>query len=190
MQVYDAIMNRRSIRKFQQMPIEKEALLKLVDCARMAAYPMNYQPLKFMVIDDAAELEQVYPCTRWAGFLEDGFPKEEERPVAYILMLGDKNIKASGDFQVETGAAGTTMALAATELGIASCWLGALNRDRLRESLGIPEHLTILDLIALGYPAQKSQAVPMQNNDFKYYLNEEKILQVPKRSLDEVLYQK
>ena len=189
MNVYDAIQNRRSIRKFTQTPISETTLRKLVDCARIAAYPMNLQPLKFLIIDRIADLEQVFSCTRWAGFLEDGLPKEGERPTAYILILGDTTIKANSDFQVETGAAGATMTLAATEMGVASCWLGALNREKIRELFDIPEHLMILDMIALGYPAQESRAVPMENGDFKYYMKEN-ILQVPKRSLDEVLWEK
>lgn len=189
MKVYDAIKSRRSIRKFRQEPIPAEILMKLVDCARMAPYPMNLQPLKFAILSDEKLLEEIYPCTRWAGFLEDGFPKEGERPTAYILMLGDTEIKKNSDFQVEVGAAGTTITLAAVEEGIASCWLGAINRDKIREILGIPENLTVLDLIALGYPAQESQAVPMVDGDFKYYMREE-TLQVPKRSLEEVLWEK
>ncbi|MBO5364112.1 MAG: nitroreductase family protein [Clostridia bacterium] len=189
MNVYETIMNRRSIRKFRQEPIPKDDLIKLVDCARMAAYPMNLQPLKFTILDDPADLGQLFPCTRWAGYLENGTPKENERPTAYILMLGDTTIKANSDFQVETGAAGATITLAAAEAGVASCWLGAINREKIRELFGIPEQLTVLDLIALGYPAQESKAVPMKGGDFKYYMKET-TLQVPKRSLDEVLLQR
>ncbi len=189
MKVYDAIQNRRSIRKFRQELIPKETLLKLVDCARLAAYPMNLQPLKFVILDEPKVLEQVFSCTRWAGFLENGTPSKEERPTAYILMLGDTDIKKNSDFQVEVGAAGATITLVATEEGVASCWLGALNRDKIREILEIPDTLTVLDVIALGYPAQESQAVPIVDGDFKYYMKES-ILQVPKRSLDEVLWKK
>ncbi len=189
MNVYEAIQNRRSIRKFQQEPISIDLLTKLVDCARMAPYPMNLQPLKFAVMSEKETIDTIFPCTRWAGFLEDGSPKEGERPTAYILILGDGDIRANTDFQVENGIAGATITLAATEEGVATCWLGAINRDKIREILEIPENLTVLDLIALGYPAQESQAVPMENDNFKYYMKEE-VLQVPKRSLKEVLWKK
>lgn len=189
MNVYDAIMNRRSIRKFSQEPIPSEKLKKLVDCARMAPYPMNRQPLKFAILSDKGMLDAIYPCTRWAGFLEDGSPKEGERPTAYILILGDTEIRANTEFQVENGIAGATITLAAMGEGMASCWLGAINREKIREILEIPKSLTVLDLIALGYPAQESQAVPMEDRNFRYYMKEE-TLQVPKRSLEEVLWEK
>ncbi len=189
MNVHEAILNRRSIRKFRQEQIPVELLTKLVDCARMAPYPMNLQPLKFAILSDTTILDAIYPCTRWAGYLEDGFPKEGERPTAYILMLGDTNIRANTDFQVENGIAGATITLAAMAEGVASCWLGAINRDKIREILEIPQNLTVLDLIALGYPAQESRAVSMEHGEFKYYMKEN-ILQVPKRSLEEVLWEK
>ncbi len=189
MNVYDAIKSRRSIRKFSQESIPREILVELVDCARMAAYPMNMQPLKFVILNDPAVLEQIFPCTKWAGFLENGAPLETERPTAYILILGDTEIKKNSDFQVEVGAAGATITLAATEVGVASCWLGAINRDKIREILEIPDDLTVLDLIALGYPAQESRAVPMEDGDFKYFMKGS-VLQVPKRSLQEVLWEK
>ena len=81
-----------------------------------------------------------------------------------------------------------TILLAARERGIASCWLGALDRAELGRILELPEYLVMLDLIALGYPAQESRAVEMRDGNVKYYLDENGTLQVPKRSLDEVLY--
>lgn len=188
MNVYDAVMSRRSIRKFSQTPILREDLLTLADCARMAAYPANVQPLKFAVLDEPGQLERVFACTRWAGYLENGAPEPGSRPVAYIAILGDRTIKKGGDLQVENGAAGMTILLAARERGIASCWLGALDRVELGRILELPEELVMLDLIALGYPAQESRAVEMRDGNVKYYLDENGTLQVPKRSLDEVLY--
>lgn len=186
MNVYDAIQTRRSIRKFKQNAIPHEDLVKLVDCARLAPYGANMQPLKFMVIDDEKRLADMFPATKWAAYLPDGSPKEEERPVAYIAILGDRNIKANGSFDVEAGAAGTTMILEAMELGIASCWLGALDRGALKKVLALPEHLELIQLVAFGYPAQKSRAVEYQG-DVKYFVDGDGAVNVPKRSLDEVL---
>ena len=82
MNVYDAIMTRRTIRKFEQREVARENLVKLIDCARVAAYGANVQPLKFAVIDDKETLKNIYPFTKWAGALADGAPKESERPGA------------------------------------------------------------------------------------------------------------
>lgn len=190
MNILDAIFNRRSIRKFTQQPIESEDLKELVLCASLAAYPANLQPLKFAIVTEETEREQLFACTKWAGYLTDGSPKEGERPTAYIVMLGDSSIKANSDFQVETGAAGTTILLAAMEKGLAGCWLGALSRDGIRELLALPENLHVTDVIALGYPAQHSVPAEMEDGNVKYYMDETGTIHVPKRPLDEILYEK
>ena len=75
MEVQEAIMTRRSIRKFQQDPIPAEMLTGLVDAARMAAFGANRQPLKFCIIDDPAHVAAILPATKWGGYLADGMPK-------------------------------------------------------------------------------------------------------------------
>lgn len=186
MNVYEAIMKRRTIRKFTGEKIETEKLETLIDCARMAAYGANVQPLKFAIIDGEDILEKIYPCTKWAGYLADGAPKENERPAAYIAVLGDLDIKKSGGFETEAGAAVTTMMLAAVEMGLGSCWLGAIDREKIKKILGIADNLNVVYLLALGYPAQESRAVTIKDGDVKYYPDENGVLNVPKRSLDEV----
>ncbi|MBQ3426595.1 MAG: nitroreductase family protein [Clostridia bacterium] len=187
MNVYEAIMQRRTIRKFKQEPIDRDILIKLIDCARVAAYGANMQPLKFAVIDDAAMLKDIYPLTKWAGALADGAPREGERPVAYIAVLCDKNIRPNGAAEVEVGAAVTTMMLEAEEMGLATCWLGAIQRDKIKQVLKLAPKLDVLYLLALGYPMQKSRMVEMTGGDVKYYESEDGTINVPKRSLDEVI---
>lgn len=187
MTVYEAIMKRRTIRKFRQEKIEKETLLKLVDCARMAAYGANMQPLKFAVIDNEEKLDAVFPSIKWAGYLADGAPKESERPAAYIAVLGDKEIKPNGAFETDAGAAVTSMMLAAEEMGIATCWLGAIDREALANVLKLPEKYALTYLLALGFPAQESRPFEMTDGNVKYFEDENGVINVPKRSLGEVI---
>jgi len=184
MQVYDAIMKRRSIRQFADRPVPHDQLVRLVDCARMAAYGANLQPLKFALIESPALCEQVFPLTKWAGYLQDAGPKEGQRPTAYLAILGDTAIKQN--FDVDAGSAGMTVLLAAEEMGLGACWLGAIDRPKLATLLGFDESLTITHLIALGYPAEESRAVAMTDS-VKYFYTEDGVLNVPKRSLEEVL---
>ena len=79
------------------------------------------------------------------------------------------------------------MMLAAEEMGIASCWLGAIDRAAIKQILGLDDKFEVLYLLALGYPAQKSKAVKMQDASTKYYLDENGELNVPKRSIEEIL---
>lgn len=186
MNVYDAIMKRRTIRKFEQKKIDKKELVKLVDCARVAAYGANMQPLKFAVIDNEQTLEKIFPLTKWAGYLVDGTPKQDERPTAYIAVLGDAMIKPNKTYEVESGAAVTTMMLAAVEMGLGSCWLGAIQREEIKKLINLEEHLDVVYLLALGYPKQESCMTDIEE-DIKYFEDENGVIHVPKRSLEEVL---
>ena len=185
MNVYDAIMKRRTIRKFEQKAVSEDNLVKLVDCARVAAYGANVQPLKFMIVNNSKTLQKIYPMTKWAGYLADGAPKENERPAAYIAVLGDSSIKSNKMYEVEAGAAVTTMMLEAVEMGLGTCWLGAIQRDEIKKLLKLDENLDVVYLLAVGYPKQESKIVDMKDNDVKYYEDENGVINVPKRSLEE-----
>ena len=185
MNVSEALKNRRTIRKFNQKPLPEKDVLELVEYARLCAYPANLQPLKFAVIQDKEVCDKIFPNTKWAGYLPDGTPKENERPTAYIAVLGDKTIKDS--FEVESGAAVTSMMLGALEKGIASCWIGALTREPIMDILSLDqERFSLLYLLALGYPAQESTICEFSGS-IKYFEDENKKINVPKRSFEEIL---
>ena len=186
MNVYDAVMKRRTIRKFQQKEVSSDILAKLIDCARVAAYGANVQPLKFAVISGGKLPEKIYPLTKWAGYLSDGAPKEGERPQAYIAVLGDSSIKPNKMFEVDAGAAVTTMMLEAVELGLGTCWLGAIQREDIKKLLSLDQQLEVVYLLAVGYPAQESRMTDMRDGDVRYFVDGDGTVNVPKRSMDEV----
>ena len=187
MNVREAIEKRRTIRKFAQTQIDVTDLHELIDCARLAAYGANLQPLKFRTVTDKNEVDGVFDCLKWAGYLSDGTPKEGERPTAYIAILGDTDIKKNGSFEADAGAAVTTMMLRATELELATCWFGSVDREGVRKILNIPEKFELLYVLAVGVPAQESVACEMKDGDVKYFMGEDGVLNVPKRSLEEII---
>lgn len=179
MNVIDAIKTRRSIRKFTQEQVSKEDLITIIDAGRLAAFGANMQPLKFKILRDS---ELIYPCTKWAGYLTDWEPSETERPTCYIAILGDTDIKST--FETEAGSAIANMMLAAVELGLGTCWLGALDRQKLKQIINT--EYEVVYLLAVGYPAQECRCVDIKNNDIKYFEDENGIINVPKRTLSEV----
>ena len=187
MNVREAIETRRTIRKFEQISIDTADLHELIDCARLAAYGANLQPLKFRTITDKSEALRIFPFIKWAGYLPDGAPEEGEEPTAYIAILGDTDIKKNCEFETDAGAAITNMMLRATELCLGTCWLGAINREEISKELNLPENLRLLYLLAVGVPKQESRVCDMKNGDVKYFENEDGIINVPKRSLEEII---
>ena len=184
MKVTEAIIKRRTKRKYTQAGVSRDLLETLVGYARFAPMGANLQALKYAIIDgDLAK--QVFPLTKWSGYHPEDAPKDNEMPPSYIAILGDNELKANGQFETDAGAAGTIICLAAEELGLSTCWLGAIKRNEIKELLGISEKYGLLYLIAVGYSEQKADYVDAAG-DIKYFM-ENGVLTVPKRTLDEIL---
>jgi nitroreductase len=187
MGTYDLIITRRSIRRFQQKPISEDLLNQMINAARLAPSGANLQPLEYFIINKQDMLESVFATTRWAAYLApNGTPKEGEKPVAYIVVLVNRNIKSNGG-QHDCGASIMSMILTAWEKGVGCCWIGSIEREKLRQVLNIPSHLEIDSLLALGYPAEKPVDVKL-GDSIKYWKNDEGVLQVPKRALDDITH--
>jgi len=164
----------------------KEELKELVDFARLAPMGANIQPLKFAIISDDELLSKIYPCTKWAGYLPDGAPAEDERPAAYIAILGDLSLKK--EFETDAGAAAENMILGAMEHSLASCWLGAIQRPEIMKLLELDEEkYKLLYLVAFGYPKQESCTEDISDNNVKYWQDDSGKIHVPKRTTEEVL---
>ena len=77
------------------------------------------------------------------------------------------------------------MMLTAEELGLATCWLGAIDKEKLREMLNTD--YPVLYLLAVGYPAQESKVTDIKDGSIKYYEDENGVINVPKRSLEDIM---
>ncbi|HBE76907.1 MAG TPA: nitroreductase, partial [Firmicutes bacterium] len=87
MNVYEAAIRRRTIRKYTQQPIERALLEKYIDAARLAPSGANMQPLKYVIVDEPVKVKQVFENVKWAAYIApEGDPKEGEKPVAFIVI--------------------------------------------------------------------------------------------------------
>jgi len=182
------IRKNRSYRRFHQStPIALETLRALVNLARLSASGANLQPLKYVLSCDPQVNADIFPHTRWAGYLRDwAGPAEGERPAAYIIILGDTEIRQS--FGCDHGIAAQSIMLGAAERDLGGCMLGALDRDGLRQALDIPERCDILLALALGKPKEEVELEEVgPDGDIKYYRDEDGVHHVPKRPLDDLI---
>jgi len=187
MNIFDLIKSRRTIRKFQSKPISDELLLKYVDSARVAPSGANMQPLKYVIVKSPDMVNKVFENVKWAGYLAPQYnPKDNERPTAFIVVLADTNIRASG-YDTDVGAAVENIILTALEDKVGACWMAAINREEIGKLIDIGEDYIISCVVALGYSMESPKEVKVQDGNIKYYLDENGTLCVPKRSLDEVL---
>jgi nitroreductase len=190
MTLKDLVLRNRSYRRFhEKVAIDLETLKELVDLARLSASGSNKQPLKYILSCDPATNARIFPHTRWAGYLKDwAGPEEGERPVGYVVILGDTEISKS--FGCDHGIVAQSIMLGATERGLGGCMLGALDKKGLRQALDIPERYEILLALALGQPKETVVLEDVgPDGDIKYYRDADGVHHVPKRSLDELVLQ-
>ena len=187
MNIYEATIKRRTIRRFKQKPIPFETLKKLVNAGRLAPSSANLQPIEHIVIDSSDLVEKVFETLKWAGYISpDGNPPPGEKPVAYIIVLANKK-KSPCNCERDAAAAIENMILVAIEEGIGSCWLGSIDINKLTDILELPEHIKIDSVLALGYSNESPQIEEIKDS-VKYWKDETGTLHVPKRKIDDILF--
>jgi nitroreductase len=186
--IRDLIKRTRSYRRFHQDHwIELDTLRELVDAARLSAAAGNLQPLKYILSNQAEKNSKIFQHLAWAGYLKDWpGPGEGERPSAYVIVLGDRRITKS--FGCDHGIACQNIMLAAVERGLGGCMIGAINRERLRQDLDIPDHFEILLVLALGKPKERVVLEEVgPDGNIKYWRDSDGVHHVPKRSLNDII---
>jgi nitroreductase len=186
--IADLIRRNRSCRRFyEDQAVSRETLLGLVDLARLSASGANLQPLKYALSCEPGKNAAIFATLAWAGYLKDWpGPVAGERPAAYIVVLGDRDIAAN--FGCDHGIAAQSILLGARAQGMGGCMLGSIQKDRLRQSLNLPERYDILLVIALGVPKEEVVLTEVgPDGSIKYWRDEKGVHHVPKRRLDEII---
>ena len=185
--LYDLIRKTRSFRRFvEEEPIAMETLRYLVDLARLGGSARNVQPLKYVLVNTPAVRAKIFPHLGWAGYLKEwSGPKEGERPAAYIVCLLDTRLSKEAD--CDLGIATQNLLLGAAEKGLGGCRIASL-APGLRDVFDLDDHLQVLQVIALGRPAETvflNEQGP--GEDIKYWRDTDQIHHVPKRPLQEII---
>ncbi len=184
--VYEVILSRRSIRRFQQKQIPIESLKKFVNSARLAPSAANLQPLEYLIVNKKELCRKIFETLSWAAYIKPKWtPKENERPTAYIIpiVIYPDNKWYARDVSF----ASENIVLAAEEEGIGSCIICKIDKDRLHEVLKVSKDVIIDSVIALGYKAEISVVEDFVDS-VKYWRDEKEIMHVPKRKLDDIIH--
>ena len=166
MDAIEAILARRSIRKYHKKPVSKEIVKELLEAAMSAPSAGNEQPWHFIVIDKAEILSEIPSFHNHAEMLKDA--------AVGILVCGDMNLEKHRGMWVQDCAAATENILIAVQAkGLGAVWLGVYPReermDGLRKLLNIPEHVVPFSLISIGYPAEEKPRSNRYNESRIHY---------------------
>jgi nitroreductase len=187
MNLRELVLKNRSYRRFfQDENISKEQLTAWIDLGRLSASGMNVQPLKYKLVNDPEICEKVFIHLAWAGYLKDwDGPEIGERPAAYIILLGDTSIRPA--FGIDPGIAAQSILLGAVESGYGGCIIGSIQREKLTESLSIPENFQVLYVLALGKPKEEVVLEEMKDDSIQYFRDDQMVHHVPKRALKDII---
>jgi nitroreductase len=141
----DAILSRRSIRRYQQKEIPRGALDKILEAGRQAPSAMNRQPWHFIVVSNYEIKKEL---SKWL------FTKHiKDSPVTIVGCAKTGFLDKKWSI-IGTSIALQNMVIAAWALGIGSCWIGGFKEDRVKQLLKIPDKWKIVALVTFGYPAE------------------------------------
>ena len=160
MDVFQAIRDRRSIRKYKDQPVEQEKIEQVLDAARLAPSWKNMQCWRFLVLRDAARKEAML-----AAFPEDNPGKKAIATAPVIILVcadpGESGVENGIEYYIaDTANAFQNLCLAALELGLGSCWMGWYDEAAIKAALGIPGHIRVVGVTPLGYPDQEPKPRP------------------------------
>ena len=149
----DLVKRRYSVRKYDSRPIESEKLTAILEAGRLAPTGVNYQPQRILVVqgEDMEKMKDCSPCIFGA-------------PVVMVVCY-DKNAswksRSGRDIgDVDGSIVMTQMMYQAEELGIGSLIVGIYKEPLLRERFAIPENLSIVALLVMGYASDDCEPHP------------------------------
>jgi nitroreductase len=156
----EIISARHSVRAFDpDRPVTQEQVSAMCEAARLAPSACNSQVWRFIAVTDPEQRRRI--CARGMGpILRNKFMRAAPLIIvgcAELDIIANKiGTKFTGIeyYQLDMGIAMEHIVLKATELGLGTCWVGWINEDNLREILGIPGHVRVMALLAVGYSTE------------------------------------
>ena len=151
MNVMEAIRQRRSIRAYQDKPVEEEKLQAVLEAARLAPSASNRQEWRYIVVRDPemrAKLAEAANGQKFVG----------EAPVVIVACAktdGHKMTCGEACYPIDVAISLDHVTLKAVEEGLGTCWIGAFSQPKVKKLLNIPEEIRVVELMPLGYPADE-----------------------------------
>ena len=148
MDFMDVISARISVRGYADKPVEEEKLSKILEAARLAPSWANKQCCKYVVVKDKAKIQELSGRFGWL----------KQAPIIIVACADPKD---SGDrngmnyYLVDVGISMQQLILAATNLELGTCWIGAFDEAKVKKVLQVPENVKVVAMTPLGYPADK-----------------------------------
>jgi nitroreductase len=148
MNTRDTITTHFAAREFKPDKIPDKVLAEIVEAGRLSQSGLNRQPWHFVLVRDPDRLKQIADLAQTDRYVANA-------AAAIIVLVNSKN-----PLRVIDGTrAAQDMILAAWEEGVGSCWVGNFEEEKIKQMIEAPAELSILSLIALGYPSEHTKGL-------------------------------
>lgn len=171
MEFYSVIENRKSITKFKDTELDKNSINRMINAAMRAPSWKNNTSYKFIIVDDDNEKKALSETILNKN--DKASQSIKEAPVAVVIVGSpDESGEIEGkDYYLVDGAiAMEHFVLAATAEGYGTCWIGALDENKVKEILNIPDQLRIIAMTPVGEIAERDSHNPKKEiKDYVFY---------------------
>ena len=152
----DIIRKRTSVRKFSSKKVEQEKLNKILEAGKLAPTAKNNQPIKIYVVNSIEGIEKIDKASRCRYSAQ-----------TVLIICGNKDeAYHKGDYstyEMDSCIVGTHIMLEATNVGVDNIWVESFDENVLREEFDIPNELTPILLMPLGYKAEDCPINPLHD---------------------------
>ncbi|MFH1776828.1 MAG: nitroreductase family protein [Candidatus Omnitrophota bacterium] len=154
MQVYKAIVERRSVRRFKNKKISLELITRILNAGRWAPSGLNNQPWRFVVVSNPDLKQKIAACTDSAKTINSA-------PCVIAVFLDKKNSYNRDKDMQAVGACVQNMMLGIFDLRLGGCWLGEIlnKKTKIAKLLNVPRSYELAAVVAFGYADEKPRAV-------------------------------
>jgi nitroreductase len=170
MEFFEALSTRRSIRKFQDLPVEEEKLHAVLEAVRTSPSWANQQCWRIVVVKDAVTKQGISELSYLESFFAPKGYKTNpamkglaQAPVVLVLCADPTQsgaVRGQDYYLADCGIAAQSLMLAANAHGLGTVFVGIFQEEPLRDLLGIPENIRVVGLFPLGYPAEEKKEGP------------------------------
>lgn len=152
MDVLDAIRKRKSERRYLSKTIDKEKLLTILEAGRLAPSASNRQEWRFVIVSESEIKRKLADASNGQSFVG------EASVVIVACAETDEHVMRCGQacYPIDVAIALDHIMLAAVDLGLGTCWIGAFDASKVKQILSIPANIQVVALMPLGYPSDHS----------------------------------
>ncbi len=159
----DILEKRRSIRLYDEKPVEREKIITMLQAAMAAPSACNLQPWEFIIIQEPDRLSQMKAC------IGKNNGRYYNATAAFVVCANTSYIPWESDGAMDTSAAIENMLLAACAMGLGTVWIGDIDREALKALLAIPDHVSVNSVVLFGYPKEEKRPRTQYNEEAVYW---------------------